>query len=187
MNLQHFVADIFPITGMCVWPLMRNLNAKAVIVSTPGFLAGRRAELARGFTAVETHVGRQLVTAFVVPFDEWVTLPIHVDKDGGLDIAGNLDEDILIGIPENLPEAGRAAYVHSVVMELVTSVPVLAVIVEMIKMNADIRTNEEQQAHLLARIQGLGALTKHAEMQRWFEGKINALREVTIELRSYLK
>lgn len=165
---------------------MRNWNWKGFIVSTPGFLLGRRSELARAFTAMETRVGRQLVTAFVVPFDMWVTLPIYVDKSEGLDIAGNLDEDILIGIPENIPELGRDAYVHSVVMELVTNVPVLAVIVEMIKVEAYVTSDAERREYLNARIQGLDKLIKHAETNQWFDGKISALKQTMGELRSYL-
>ncbi len=171
----------------CVYvPLMRSWNWKGFIVSTPGFLLGRRAQLAGQFPSVETRIGQRVVTAYVVPFDVWATLPIYVDKSEGLDIAGNLDEDILIGIPENLPESGRAAYVHSVAIELVTNVPVLAVIVEMIKLNMDITNDADRRTYILSRLHSLDALIKFAEQQRWFDGKIAAMQQAIGELRSYL-
>lgn len=138
------------------------------------------------FPAVETRVGQRVVTAFVVPFDVWATLPIHIDKSEGLDIAGNLDEDILIGIPENIPEAGRSAYVHSAVVELVTNVPVLAVIVEMIKLDTDITNDADRRTYILTRLHNLDALIKFAEQQRWSDGKVATLQQVVGELRSYL-
>ncbi len=138
------------------------------------------------FPAVETRIGQKVVTAFVVPFDEWATLPIHVDKSEGLDIAGELDEDILIGIPSNLPEAGRAAYVHSVAIELVTNIPVLAVIVEMIKLNMDITNDADRRTYILARLHSLDQLIKFAEEHRWFDGKVVAMQQAMSELRSYL-